>query len=162
MIAQTCPNGLQTKQIEIPESFRKGAEFESYVRDYIFPKGMYSLLDRTPSYLDNLGDFIERTKKPDFIFKAPSGKIFYVETKYRANYFNGAIKWCKLIQLFRYKDIDHNIPVYIVIGTGVNPNDPTQLFLIPIKNIEYVNLYPKFLQRYEISIKKCIYENRLN
>ena len=156
------PTIVGETQYHIPETFRKGELFESYVRNYLFPKGKYHLIDKTHSYLENKGDFIEKTNEPDFTFKTPSGKVFYVETKYRSRYFDGAIRWCKFYQLLRYRDIDQHTPIYIVIGTGPQPNDPTQLFFIPLKDIKYVKLFPSFLRQYTVPIKKCICEDKLN
>jgi hypothetical protein len=155
-------NVIERTQCQIPETYQKGETFESYVREYLFPKEKYRVVDKTHNYLENKNDYIERTKDPDFKFRSSNGKVFYVETKYRSYYLDGAIKWCKKYQLLRYREVDQRIPVYIVIGTGEHPNNPTQLFFIPLRHIRYVKLYPSFLQRYSVPIKEEIIEDKLN
>jgi len=144
-----------------PETFRKGEEFEDYVRQHLFPKGQYVLLQRTHNYLGNKDDFVDNTKEPDFKFKSLSGMTFFVEVKYRSYYFKGAVEWCKAYQLRRYREIDKQTPIYIVIGIGEQPDNPNQLFCIPLKDIKYTRLFPSFLQPYEVPTKKHICEKQL-
>jgi hypothetical protein len=149
------------KQAQIPETFAKGEIFESYVRAYLFPKEQYRQVNKTHGYLANKDDFIEATKNPDYTFRSLKGKIFYVEAKYRSSYFRGALRWCKFYQLQRYKEIDKQMPVYIIIGKGSRPDDPEELFFLPLKEISGVNLKPAFLQRYKVPVKNCISEDQL-
>jgi hypothetical protein len=149
------------KQTQIPETFAKGKIFESYVRAYLFPKEQYGLMDKTHGYLANKDDFIEATKNPDYTFRSPKGKIFYVEAKYRSYDFKGALGWCKYYQLVRYREKDKQTPVYVVIGKGSLPDAPEELFFIPLKDISDVKLYPQFLQRYKVPVKNPISEDRL-
>jgi len=149
------------KEINTPETFRKGEEFEAYVRHYLFPKEKYTLLQKTHDYAENKDDFVDSTKEPDYKFNTSSGKTFFLEVKYRANYFKGAIEWCKYYQLKRYQKIDQNTPVYVVIGTGSQPDNPSQLFLIPLKEIKYVKLFKSFLRSYEVPTNRCISESQL-
>ncbi len=135
-----------------PESFVKGDEFEEYVRSYLFPKDEYNILHRTHDYETNKDDFVEDSKEPDFKFKSiKSGKEFFIEAKYRSNYSDGTVEWCKLYQLKRYRDIDKEIPIYIVIGLGQDPRDPEKIFLIPMKEIRYQKLFRSFLKQYQIT-----------
>jgi hypothetical protein len=61
----------------------------------------------------------------------------------------------------RYRDVDQHIPVYIVIGVGEHPNNPNQIFFVPLREIPYVRLFPSFLQRYNIPVKEEIIEEKL-
>ena len=148
-------------EINTPDTFRKGEDFESYVRNHLFPKDKYILLQRTHNYIENKDDFVDNTKEPDFKFKSVSGITFFLEAKYRSNYFNGAIEWCKPYQLKRYREIDQHTPVYVVIGIESQPNNPAQLFFIPMKDIKYTKLFRSFLKPYEVSTKKYICEKQL-
>jgi len=143
-------------KINTPETFRKGEEFESYVRHYLFPRDTYLLLQKTHNYTGNKNDFVDNTKEPDFKFKSPGGITFFVEAKFRSGYFNDKIDWCKPYQLRRYQEINRQTPVYIVIGFGANPGNPDHLYLIPVKNIKYTGLFPSFLKQYEVPLKKSI------
>ena len=147
--------------IKTPNTFRKGEYFQSYVRDHLFPKDKYTLLRRTHNYIENKDDFVDSTKEPDFKFKSASGMMFFVEAKYRSNYFKGAIEWCKSYQLRRYREIDQHTPIYVVIGIGAPPNNPTELFLLPLKDVKYTKLFQSSLRPYKVPTKKCICENQL-
>jgi len=148
-------------EINVPDTFRKGEEFESYVRKHLFSKDKYDLLQRTHNYIENNNDFIDNTKEPDFKFKSASGITFFLEAKYRSYYFKGAIEWCKPYQLRRYQGINQHTPIYVVIGVGLQPDNPAQLFFIPLGDIKYTKLFQSFLRPYEVSTKKCICENQL-
>jgi len=57
-------------EISKPESFRKGEEFEDYIRKHLFTKDKFTILQRTHDYATNKNDYIENTKEPDFKFRA--------------------------------------------------------------------------------------------
>lgn len=134
-----------------PESFVKGDEFESYIRNEMYLQEDYDLIHRTHDYTANKGDYITTTKEPDFKFKShKNGKEFYVEAKYRSAFYKQAIEWCKPFQLKRYREIDKKTPVWVVIGVGGSPDDPTHVYEIPLKEIKYPKLFLSFLNKYEI------------
>lgn len=149
-------------EITKPETFVKGDEFESYVRNYLFPKNKYDLLQKTHDYSSNRNDFIDNTKEPDFKFRSIRiGKEFFVEAKFRSDFYRGAIEWCKPYQFKRYRDIDKKIPVYIVIGIGNSPQTPEHIFFAPLKNLKYSKLFPSTIKEFEIPVGQYIEENRL-
>lgn len=91
----------------IPETYQKGEQFERWVRENLFPKTHYYLLQKTPNYLANKDDFADNSKEPDFKFRSlANDKEFYIEAKYRSGYLKGALNWCKYYQLRRYHSID--------------------------------------------------------
>jgi len=68
-----------------PESYVKGEEFEQYVRRYLFPKERYDPVHQTHDHNANKNDFVEASKEPDFKFRSRrSGREFLVEVKYRS------------------------------------------------------------------------------
>jgi len=68
-----------------PETYVTGDEFEQYVRKYLFPKERYDLVHQTHGYKTNREDFVETSKEPDFRFRSRrSGREFLVEVKYRS------------------------------------------------------------------------------
>jgi len=140
-------------EINKPEGFVKGDEFEAYIRSHILVKDRYYLLHRTHDYRTNKDDFVENSKEPDFKFRAiKTGMEFFVEAKYRSEYHDNAIEWCKLFQFKRYKEIDKKVPVFITLGVGKESNSPGQIFFIPLKDIKYTKLFRSFLKDYEISV----------
>jgi len=134
-----------------PVTYVKGDEFEHFVRGRLFTRESYDLLHKTHDYADNKNDYIASSKDPDFRFRARSdGQEFYVEAKFRSRYHDGKLEWCKPFQLKRYQEIDNHTPVIIVIGLGGQPCAPENVFLIPMKYLKFVQLYPSFLSKYEI------------
>jgi hypothetical protein len=143
--------------INKPDSFVKGDEFEAYIRAHLFVKDRYDLLQRTHDYTTNKDDYVENTKEPDFKFRSiKTGKEFFVEAKYRSEYHENAVEWCKPFQFKRYKEIDKKTPVYVTIGIGKESNSPGQIFFIPLKDIKYTKLFRSFLKDYEVSVNSPI------
>ena len=38
-----------------------------------------------------------------------------------------------------------------MMGLGGDPEDPDDLYLVPLSNIKHVGLYPSFLERYQVT-----------
>jgi len=133
-----------------PETCIVGDEFEKYVRSYLFPENEYALL-QTPKNESQQDDYFAAYGEPDFKFKSLiSNKVFFVEAKFRAGFYEGAVEWCNIYQLKRYKEIDMRTPVYITIGMGENPARPDQVFFFPVRKISYTKLYRSFLRTFEL------------
>jgi len=65
------------------ETYVAGDEFERYVREQLFTKGGYDLVNQTHDYEANKNDFVETSNEPDFRFRSTrSGREFLVEAKY--------------------------------------------------------------------------------
>jgi hypothetical protein len=58
-------------------------------------------------------------------------------------------------QMARYKQFEkeEKFPVYLVIGLGGIPDNPDQMFLVPLKNVNSQTLSLDFLAKYEVNIK---------
>ena len=133
-----------------PESFAKGEEFEQYLRDYIFIDELYHLEHRSHDYNTNRNDYVAESLDPDFVFVSVKGeKAFFVEAKYRSDFFDNAVEWCKPYQLKRYKDVNKKMPVFIALGVGGDPSIPDHLYIFPVKHIKYPKLFKSVLKRYE-------------
>jgi hypothetical protein len=144
-------------EINKPESYVKGDAFEKYIRDHLFIKNRYVLLKKTHDFSANKEDYVDDSKEPDYKFKSiKTGKEFFVEAKYRSEYYDNAIEWCKPFQLKRYKEINKKTPVYVIIGVGKEASFPAQIFLIPLKDIKYTKLFRSFLKDYEVSLSSPI------
>jgi hypothetical protein len=141
-------------QLLKPISFLKGDDFEKCLRKKVFTKAGYDMVMRTHDFHVNNQDYVESSLYPDFLFRdKKSNKEFFVEAKYRENLFQGKVNWCKDYQLRRYRKLRNEIsaktPIIIAIGLGGRPDNPKQIFLIPLEEIKYSSLYPKFLLDYE-------------
>ena len=149
---------------ETPEGFIKGEAFEKYIRNHLFIKDKFKILHRSHDYATNKNDYIDDSKLPDFKFREKrTGKEFWVEAKYRSTYYEDKVEWCKPFQLKRYKEIDEELPVYITLGLGGEPDSPDQVFLIPVKDIQssYTKLFLSFLKNYKVPNDKPIDYERL-
>jgi len=147
------------EDVNVPEEFAKGEEFEHYTAAVLFPNEYYQRLKKAPSFMDNMDGFYESSKEPDFTFRARKcGKEFYVEAKWRSSLYNGALDWSKPYQLKRYHMLDKTTPVFVAIGLGNKASEPAFVFLIPVKLIKYRGLFPSFLQKYEIPIGRPVME----
>ena len=143
-----------------PYTYVNGDEFELFVRTRLFPKDLYDIEYKTHDYADNKRDYIASSKMPDFKFKSKnSGIEFFVEAKFRSKFQDQVLEWCKFFQLKRYHEIDNITPVLIAIGLGGRPSVPERVFLIPMKHIKFVKLFPSFLQKFEILPDQSINEN---
>ena len=68
-----------------PETYVTGDQFEQYVRKYLFTREGYYLVHQTHDYRTNRDDFVEASKEPDFKFRSRrSDREFLVEAKYRS------------------------------------------------------------------------------
>jgi hypothetical protein len=151
MTALTSVVTAERNQTSKPESYVKRDEFEEYVRTYLFPRNEYKLLNQSQDYETNNDDFRGAVKEPDFKFKSiKTGVKFFVEVKFRWNYFNKSIDWCKPYQFKGYQEIDRKAPVIIAIGLGQEPGDPDKIFVIPLKKINWAKVYHSFSKEYEI------------
>lgn len=137
-------------EIRKPQSYVIGEKFEQYLRDRVFTPKLYDLLHRTHDYEANRDDYIETSLEPDFLFLNRSDeRIFYVEAKYRSNFWDDAVEWCKPYQLKRYKEDNKEYPVFIALGVEGKPTKSKHLFVFPVKKIKYNKLFKSKLKRYE-------------
>jgi hypothetical protein len=95
-------------EINTPESFHKGEDFEKYVEQYLFPKSHYDLLEKTHNYQTNSQNYVEASLKPDFKYRDRfTKKEFYVEAKFRTSDYKNKFVWCNDKQLSRYQAINN-------------------------------------------------------
>ncbi len=145
-----------------PESFDKGDEFENYIRQVIFPSDRYELIHKTHSYIENKKDYIESSLYPDFLFRCKeTDKEFYVEAKFRSNFYKDKVEWAKPYQLKRYKEIDNKKPVFLCLGLQGKPNKPESIFIIPMQDLKYTGLYESFLRNYKFYNNKPVFSSYL-
>ncbi|ABO35585.1 hypothetical protein MmarC5_1287 [Methanococcus maripaludis C5] len=151
----------KTKKITKKEAFKKGKAFELYCLD-IFPENEFDLLEMTHNPNSANGRFVESDLNPDLKFRdKKTNVIFSVECKYRSNLFKGAFKWAKYKdQADRYREYEteNNIPVFIAMGLGGTPDDPEQMFIMPLKEIKYNSVYPSALEDYEITESQDVFK----
>lgn len=133
-----------------PEGFVKGEEFLTFVRGRLFPNDLYECLHRTPDYAATRNDYIASAKDPDLQLRSrATGRIFWVEAKFRRDFRGEFVEWCSLGQFARYEETDKAAPVFIVIGMGADPGKPERVYFTPMRRLQYNCLHRSFLRKYE-------------
>ncbi len=146
-----------TKQFD--ENKEKGDAFEKYIV-HKFDKKLFKLKEwRSDKYTD--GIYPESSHFPDLEVEFSimgKSEIFAIECKWRADYYKGGIEWAKDYQFKNYKSFleKRNIPVFLVLGVGGTPNNPEELFTVPVHSIDNHFVSKSFL---ELHKKKHIESN---
>lgn len=147
---------------ENPGLYGRGDDFEQYIRDTLLPREAYDLLYKTHDFTEELEDYVTYTKQPDYKFRSKAvGIEFFIEAKFRGKFQDQVLEWCKLFQLKRYQELDNILPVLIVAGLGGRAGSPERVFVVPVKHIKFVKLYPGFLQKYEVRPDRGVSEDHL-
>ncbi|AEH06351.1 hypothetical protein [Methanothermococcus okinawensis] len=157
------------KKLTLPEkeyrtwiAHQKGEAFESYVLNQLFPEEYFEILDMTHNFETNSKRYVKKSLKPDFLLKdKKTGKIFYVECKYRSKLYQDKFHWAKSNeQSNRYRTIEkeENIQTYIAMGLGGTPENPDNIYLMPLKEIKYNALFPSILKNWEITNKYDVFK----
>ncbi|MBA2861609.1 hypothetical protein [Methanococcus maripaludis] len=136
-------------------SFEIGEAFENFVAEQLFPDHHFVLTHMTPNFAMNSKRYCESSLKPDLGFRdKKTGKEFYVECKFRGGLTeDGKYSWTKdKDQANRYRDIqkDENKQVFVAMGLGGMSNNPRNIFLVPLDEIKYLELYPSVLRNWEV------------
>ena len=58
-----------SNELTKPNSYRKGENFENYIRQYTFNSKYYKLISKTRDYISNKRDYESRSVDPDFLFE---------------------------------------------------------------------------------------------
>jgi len=149
-------------------SKEKGTKFEKYIL-HKFNLQFCKVKEWRGDKFAN-GIYAESTKYPDIEVEfslRDTKTIFAVECKWRKGYFQDGIQWAREEQIFIYKRYseENNIPVFVVIGVGKNPENPEDVFVIPLDNLTEPFLTLDFLAKYRrldknkyffFDLEKCV------
>jgi hypothetical protein len=130
----------------------KGDQFEQFVVKK-FDQQYFTLKEWRSDKCIN-GRYAESNKNPDleFEFHLKGAKIiFAVECKWRQNYYKGGVEWAKKRQLERYNDfaINRKISVFIIIGVGGTPDNPNEIFVIPLNCLKFTFATANYLKKFK-------------
>ena len=83
-------------------------------------------------------------------------ETFAVECKYRSGFYQNSINWAQGYQFDNYKKYAASIkvPVFIVIGVGGQPEDPAELFIVPLQEMKNTTVTKDVLSSYKMEDKK--------
>lgn len=144
--ALETPWGISNK----PASLVKGSEFGRYVKEIMFPPQDYELVHDSHENEKGTTDPALSAGLPDFLFRSKrEGLEFFIETKYRSSFQDRILEWGKFFELKHYREIDTITPVIIAIGLGGRQEAPERVFLVPVKHVMFVKLYPALMHKYE-------------
>jgi hypothetical protein len=130
----------------------KGKEFTKLIISK-FDKKYFKLKEwRSDKYED--GVYPEANKYPDLEFEftlRETKSVFAVECKWRKNYYKNGVEWAKEYQLTNYKNFakERSIPVFVAIGVGGTPNNPDEVFVVPLEKMKDNFLSQTELKKYE-------------
>jgi hypothetical protein len=149
-------------EVNQPDACVKSAAFERFIRKRLFPVNKYDLLLENQDTPSNTSDDAGAAKEPYFKFKSrESGREFCIDARYLTGVYNASVEWCQPFELKRYREIDNNVPVYILIGAGQHPAAPQQVFLFPVKSIRFNKVLHSYIEKYKISTTRSVDEKDL-
>ena len=96
-------------------------------------------------------DMLSPIKIPIFEFQLKNIKYtFAIECKWRQNYYKSGINWAKKIQVERYNNYasDRNIPIFIIIGVNGTPDNPNEIFIVPLKAMKFGFVKTEYLKKF--------------
>ncbi|MCK5720518.1 MAG: hypothetical protein KAH84_11325 [Thiomargarita sp.] len=141
----------------------KGDKFEQLIVNKFDKR--YFILKEWRSDKGTNGRYAESNKNPDLEFEFRLKNVQYmfaVECKWRQNYYKGGINWAKKIQVERYNNYatDRKVPVFIIIGVGGNPDNPNEIFVVPLKALKFDFVKADYLKKFKKNdITKNFYFN---
>lgn len=136
------------------ECVTKGDEFEQNVVNLFDTKNYFSVVEWTSDISRKHNCFVESDCNPDLVmrykYKSKNEK-FCIECKFRSKLYKGKLSWSTHSQLNRYRKYgkENDMPFYVVIGLGGNPECPERMFCVPLEEAKYPELYPSVFEKYE-------------
>lgn len=135
------------------DSVEKGDDFEKYIVD-LFDERYFSVVEWTSDISRKHDRFVESDTNPDLVMRynyKDRNESFCIECKFRSNLYQNKLHWSTPDQLKRYRNYakEKNLPFFIVIGLGRNPQHPNRMFCIPLEEAKYPALYPSVFEKFE-------------
>jgi hypothetical protein len=135
---------------------RKGSRFEEYVVTKFSRKYFRVLYWRGDKNIN--GVYAESDKNPDLEMEFRLGENrtqFAAECKWRKRWLNrygekNCISWAKDRQITNYNSyaLGRNIPVFVIIGVGGSPDDPEDVYIVPLTRLKYPYATMDYLQQF--------------
>lgn len=148
---ETIIETLADKESKVSHDAEKGRAFEEFIVS-MFSKDYYKIIEwRGDKYYN--GRYAESNMLPDLELKLKTKKhevVFAVECKWRNEFYNGKIIWAKDYQLKNYKEYEAQTEnkVFVIIGIGGEPRNPSSLYIVPLKDINSAILTLSNLKKY--------------
>ena len=118
----------------------KGDTFVRLVQGMI-PDDEFVLMHANPRRYDAEGRTMEEAKDPDFRYlHHRSGRMLWIECRYRKDTFYDKVQWSTPAQLNRLRNFQKDVEpetVYVIIGLGGTPERPDHIFCVPLNDAIY-------------------------
>lgn len=123
------------------ESYAKGLAFEEFVVKRFDPDFFTIKEWRGDKQVD--GVYAESNTYPDLVvnFNYRKEKVdvdFAVECKWRQGFLKNEVEWSYAQQIERYNQFsrEKNLPVFIALGIGGEPDSPEQMYIVPLDKLQ--------------------------
>lgn len=139
---------------------KSGDDFEKFIVKK-FPKKYFIVKEWAgDKYVD--GIFAETTTNPDILLELQTKfdtAFVSVECKWRREFKSGSVQFAYDAQLKRYQayEKDKGIPVFIALGIGGKPDQPDQLFVLPVKDLDGPKIKLKDLLSFEKKVESTFF-----
>jgi len=138
---------------EDEDQYAKGREFEYFV-ERMFPHSDFEIL---------LDPFDKGGKIPDFYIRdKKTGQKFWVEAKWRSRSYDRKYTIGKQDRLTVYRvfqEIVRPETVFMVLGFGGRPSDPSEVFCLPVDEVRYSQMFESVLRNKKHEYTSFKYES---
>lgn len=132
---------------------QKGRDFEIWVKDH-FNQDFFNLKEWRGDKYDK-GTYAESNRYPDMEWEFHYDKenvteTFAVECKWRSDFYNGSIEWASEDNIAIYNRFakERNMPVFVIIGVCGTPSAPREVYVVPLKALQYPYVKKEYLQKF--------------
>ena len=130
---------------------KRGTEFEEFIVQ-LFDRTLFTLLEwRSDKTVNGISPFMNRFPDLEFYFNLNSESLqFAIECKWREYFYKDCIE-LNDYQLGNYSAFENttNIPVFIALGVGNKPSCPSEIYIIPLREIQDRKLHSIMLKPYQ-------------
>lgn len=142
------------KSTVLLSSVEKGRKFEEWVVKR-FRRDLFSIKEwRGDKFVD--GIYAESSTHPDLEIEFHLRDVrerFAVECKWRGHWESGTkpfLNWATDQQIVTYKEFAQTraLPVFVVIGLGGQPDQPSEVFVVPLDRLRFANATEEYLDRF--------------
>ena len=145
---------------DFDENEQKGFNFEQFIENLVLREKLFVLEDhrRDVKTVDGKLPISSRYPDFDFLLKLKSGNNvrFSIECKYRSRFFNDTIHWAEPYQIKTYTqyEAEKSTTVFVALGVGGKPENPKEVYMIPIHSAQSPDLNRNDLQQFRLKIKE--------
>lgn len=136
-----------------PDYVSRGGVFGDYVRRVVFPVHKYTIIGEPGQPVD-----------PQYKMVCHEmDREFYLETRFlrKATIDTYKIQWCLQSEFEHYKQMEKDGKVFLALGVGEDPANPSQLYIIPLSSIHFSSFYETFLDKYAFYPGKPVFNGAL-